>query len=89
MQQVTTREPGVQSPKPSGERKLYAIAVEIFSKGELVQAKIKYLHAFDAQDARVRFRHAYPNASKYRIVAIAEPIGVFVNDKRGEDLSLN
>ena len=70
-------------------QELYAIAVEIFNKGELVRAKITYLHAFDVQDAKVRFRHSYPNASKYRIVAIARPIGFFVNDKHGEDLSVN
>jgi hypothetical protein len=71
------------------EQLLYAVAVEIFRKGRLVSAKIKYLHALDQQNAKLKFRHAYPNANKYRIVAIAPVIGLFVNDKQGRDLSIN
>lgn len=68
---------------------LYAVAVEIFRKGQLVSARIKYLHALDQPNAKLKFRHAYPNANKYRIVAIAPVIGFFVNDKQGSNLSVN
>lgn len=85
--QTQTRAPSKTGGLPGQE--LYAIAVEIFVKGELTAAKMSYVHAYNEQDARVRFRHAYPNANKYRIVAIAKPIGYWANDSSGENLSVN
>lgn len=68
---------------------MYAVASEIFVKGQLARAEIIYLHAKDGAHARYQYCMMHPNRRSHRIVAVAPVIGYFVDDEHGEKLSVN
>lgn len=66
------------------KKPLYAIAAEHLTRNGWV-AELHYVHASDQGSARYQYLSAYPRA---RIVAIGPSIGYFVEDKKGEKLSV-
>jgi hypothetical protein len=65
-------------------RILYAIAAEHLTHKGWV-AEIHYVHASNQASARYQFVAAYPKA---RVVGIAPSLGYFVDDKKGDKLSV-
>jgi hypothetical protein len=67
---------------------LYAVAIErLGPDGQPAQGKIFHIHASDAAEARLHYLAAFPNRRTHRVIGAAPCIGLFVNDKKGEDIS--
>jgi len=71
-------------------RKLYCIAYEYRIRPGVWGADMVYMHGDSAEDVRLQYFRANANqlAREMRIVAIAPVIGYFVEDKKGEALSV-
>lgn len=72
------------------KRLLYAVAYEYKVKKKKWIPDIDYLHANDANDARWWFFQSEPPETfrQVRVVGIAPVIGYFVDDNKGEQLSV-
>jgi len=76
--------------KTDTKRTLYCICYEYRIRPGVWDCDKLYLHADDAGDARLQFfRSDSPETMRHiRIVGIAPSIGYFVDDKKGEELSV-
>lgn len=77
-----------ETPKP--KKPLYAIAYEYRVRPGVWRPEIEYMHAEDNSDARLQFFRSEPNSNHrhMRIVGIAPVLGYFVNDNKGDALSV-
>ena len=70
-------------------RPLYCIAYERYDKkGQIVKADFEYVHADSIPHARNQFCFSNPNRRTHRVVGVAPVIGYFVEDKKGDILSV-
>jgi hypothetical protein len=87
MFQVPTFEP----PKPDTKRPMFSAACEYFDdNGQMTHGNIVYTHAPDLRSAECSFRAIYSNelcSGRMRIIAVAPPVGWFVQDEHGEQLA--
>lgn len=87
---LTERKP---PPPPPKKDPLFAIAMNVSIRGGPWKPRIEYLHAKDAGDARVQYLQSECMAMKagtFRvdIVGVSHVIGYFVNDNKGDILSV-
>lgn len=70
-------------------RPLYCIAYELYSrKGHLLKGDLEYVHADSVAHARNQFCYSNPNRRTHKVVGVAPVIGFYVDDKKGEVLSV-
>lgn len=69
-------------------RKLYCVAYETRSPNGVIVANKEYNHAVDQQDAQHQFIEGHRGDPIVRVVGVALAIGFFVNDTKGDKLSV-
>jgi hypothetical protein len=79
-------------PPPVDEKKpMFSAALEYFDiNGQMTHGNIVYTHADDQRTAECTFRAMYTRellAGTVRIVAVAPPVGWYVQDNHGEVLT--
>jgi hypothetical protein len=55
----------------------------------LAKPVMKYLHADSAAHARAQYCAAHPNRRTHQIIGVAPAIGYYVEDTKGEKLSVD
>ena len=65
-------------------RPLYAIAYELYRKGQIQKAGIEYVHADSTAHARNQYCFQYPNRRTHKIIGVAPVVGYHVDDNHGE-----
>lgn len=70
------------------KRKLYCVAFETPTADGGIEANKQYFHAIDLADANHQFRESHRGVPIIRIVGVAPVIGFFINDSKGDKLSV-
>jgi hypothetical protein len=81
-------------PPPKEKDPLFALAMNVSTNGGLTwKPRMEYIHAKDAGDARVKYLNSEIMALKNNqlridIIGVSHVLGYFVNDTKGDILSV-